>query len=188
MYRHCATEETAQRQRQLEQCLLSLMLRKRYHSISVRELCAEACISRMAFYQYFDSKDDALDALIDHTLQDFGSFDCTKDELERFAHYWKLQQPLLDALHLNQLDELLTTRSLQLISAEDHDFRRRFGPELEEYDEMLLRFTVQGIISIIQSWHQSQYQLSANQIAALLHRALMQPLMAEQHNATSGPF
>ena len=184
MYRHCITEDTVRRQRQLEQCLLRAMEKKRYGDISVRALCQDAGISRMAFYQYFDSKDDTLVALIDHTLQDFGSFGASDSELERFAAYWQLQKPLLDVLHANQMDNLLTDRALHLVLEEDYDFRRLLGAESDESGKMVLHFTVQGILSIIQSWHQNKYHLSTGQIAVLLRRVLHQPLMAAHNNAS----
>lgn len=177
MYRHCTTEDTVRRQRQLERCLLQAMEKKRYSDISVRELCQTAGISRMAFYQYFDSKDDALLALVDHTLQDFGSFDCAYTDLERFAVYWQINKSLLDALHANQMDTLLTDRALQLALDEDYDFRSRLRADPDDCGELVLRFTVQGIISVIQTWHQNHYRQSTRQIASLLHRILLQPLM-----------
>lgn len=177
MYRHCTTEDTVRRQRQLERCLLQAMEKKQYHDISVRELCQAAGISRMAFYQYFDTKDDALLALIDHTLQDFGSFDCAYSELERFAVYWQLNKSLLDVLHANQMDNFLTDRALRLVLDEDYDFRSRLRADHDDCGELILRFTVQGIISVVQTWHQSQYRQSTSQIASLLHRILLQPLM-----------
>lgn len=177
MYRHCTTEETARRQRQLEQCLLHAMERKRYADISVRALCQDAGISRMAFYQYFDSKDDALLALIDHTLQDFGSFGCTPGELERFTAYWRQNKPLLDVLHANQMDDLLTDRALELVLAEDYDFRSWLRPAADDCEDFILRFTVQGIICVIQTWHRNQFCQTTGQIAGLLQRILLQPLM-----------
>ena len=177
MYRHCTTDETVRRQRQLEQCLLELMSRKPYQSISVQELCHAAGSSRMAFYQYFDSKDDALTALIDHTLQDSGFIGSSEQELEQFATYWLRQKNLLDALHSNQLDELLQARALHLTTEEGYDLRRLLGIEKDESGQIILAFTVQGLISVIQSWHQKKFCLSAREIGKLLCRLLRQPLM-----------
>ena len=177
MYRHCTTEETASRQRQLEQCLLNLMSGRSYQSISVQELCQVAGVSRMAFYQYFDSKDDALTALIDHTLQDAGFIGSTEEEFERFASCWLLQKPLLDALHSNQLDALLPNRALQLTLDEDYDLRHRLDAGQDESGQIILTFTIQGVISVIQTWHQNQYRQSTREIAALLYRLLLRPLM-----------
>ena len=177
MYRHCTTEETVRRQRQLEQCLLRAMERKRYADISVLELCRDAGISRMAFYQYFDSKDDTLLALIDHTLQDCVTFGCTQAELEKFAIHWQLHKSLLDALQANSLDNLLVDRALLLAKSEDIDIRHQLRADRDGCGELILSFAVQGVMSVILTWHHGNYAQSTSQIAALLHRIFSQPLM-----------
>ena len=184
MYKLCKTEQSAKRQREIEKVLFDLMMKKSYPDITVTEICDALSMPRKAFYRYFDSKDDTLVALIDHTLQDFGSFGASDSELERFAAYWQLQKPLLDVLHANQMDNLLTDRALHLVLEEDYDFRRLLGAESDESGKMVLHFTVQGILSIIQSWHQNKYHLSTGQIAVLLRRVLHQPLMAAHNNAS----
>ena len=71
MYKLCKTEQSAQRQRQLEEGLLAAMKTKRYEEITISDLCEQMDIPRKSFYRYFSSKDGALHALIDHTLLDF---------------------------------------------------------------------------------------------------------------------
>ena len=71
MYKLCKTEQSAQRQRQLEEGLLAAMKTKRYEEITISDLCEQMDIPRKSFYRYFSSKDGALHALNDHTLLDF---------------------------------------------------------------------------------------------------------------------
>ena len=70
MYKHCNTEESAYRQRQLEQSLLELMEDFPYKAITIGQICDQVGISRKSFYRYFDSKDGCLFALLDHTIMD----------------------------------------------------------------------------------------------------------------------
>ena len=63
MYKLCRTEQSAQRQRQLEQGLLLAMKTKRYEEITISDLCDQMGIPRKSFYRYFSSKDGALHAL-----------------------------------------------------------------------------------------------------------------------------
>ena len=39
MYKHCMTDQSTRRQRQLEQGLMDMMLHKRFDEISVSDLC-----------------------------------------------------------------------------------------------------------------------------------------------------
>ena len=71
MYKLCKTEQSAQRQRELEQGLLAIMNSTRYEDITVSDMCQKLNIPRKSFYRYFSSKDGALHALIDHTLMEF---------------------------------------------------------------------------------------------------------------------
>ena len=56
MYKHCATEESARRQRQLETCLQELMLTENYGQITISHICDRAGISRKSFYRYSAAK------------------------------------------------------------------------------------------------------------------------------------
>ena len=71
MYKLCKTEQSAARQRQLEQGLLQAMRTQQYEEISISDLCDRLEIPRKSFYRYFSSKDGALAALLDHTLMEF---------------------------------------------------------------------------------------------------------------------
>ena len=70
MYKHCATEESARRQRQLEGCLQELMLTENFAHITISHICDRAGISRKSFYRYFSSKEGCLYALLDHAIFD----------------------------------------------------------------------------------------------------------------------
>ncbi len=95
MYKLCKTEQSAARQKELEQGLMELMTVTRYEDISVSDLCLELNIPRKAFYRYFSSKDGALHGLIDHTLLGFEGFESKQKpgkrtlvgDLQRFLNF-----------------------------------------------------------------------------------------------------
>ena len=98
MYKVCKTEQSARRQRQLEQGLLEMMQHSRYEDISVSDLCDYLEVPRKSFYRYFSSKDGALYALLDHTMMGFfetgigasGTIPGTQiGDLERFFAFWR---------------------------------------------------------------------------------------------------
>ena len=51
MYKLCKTEQSAQRQRELEYGLLDAMLVKNYEDISISDLCDHLQIPRKSFYR-----------------------------------------------------------------------------------------------------------------------------------------
>ena len=74
MYKLCKTEQSAARQRRLEQGLLQAMQTQQYEDISISDLCDQMGVPRKSFYRYFSGKDGALHALIDHTMISYESF------------------------------------------------------------------------------------------------------------------
>ena len=74
MYKLCKTEQSAARQRLLEEGLLRAISQHRYDELSVSDLCSQMNIPRKSFYRYFSSKEGALHALLDHTLMSFDQF------------------------------------------------------------------------------------------------------------------
>ena len=74
MYKLCKTEQSAKRQREIEMALLNLMSKKSYSEISITELCKNLGMPRKTFYRYFESKEDTLYALIEHTMNEYQYF------------------------------------------------------------------------------------------------------------------
>jgi len=175
MYKHCATEESARRQRQLEQCLLELMLTENYDQITISHICDRAGISRKSFYRYFSSREGCLYALIDHAVFDGASYylpNHNDDQsaqviYERFFRYWKEKHALLDALVRNNLSLVLVEQMLDYIIREEQEFRIFFHERSEDIHEYNL-FYIGGIMTLVLDWHRSGYQKSIPHMAKIL--------------------
>lgn len=175
MYKHCATEESARRQRQLESCLLELMLQQEFAQITISHICDRAGISRKSFYRYFSSKEGCLCALLDHAIFDGASYylpnhsdsQSTQIIYERFFRYWKEQHGLLDALSQNSLSMLLVERILIYISQEEQEFRSLYQNYVGDAHEKSL-FYIGGIMSIVLDWHRTGFQKSIPQMSRIL--------------------
>lgn len=175
MYKHCATEESAQRQRQLEGCLQELLLTDSYEHITISHICDRAGISRKSFYRYFSSKDGCLCALLDHAIIDGASFyfpglnDDKSPQViyERLLRYWKEKHELLDVLSRNGLNTQLIERMVLYVMQEENDFRfLRNGMENDAHEFNL--FYVGGVMTLILDWHKSGYRKSILQMSKIL--------------------
>ena len=187
MYKVCKTEQSAARQRELEEGLLTLMLTRHYDEISVSDLCLQMNIPRKSFYRYFSGKDGALHALIDHTLLELEGFQISEKtsenqnypiDLERFFRFWLLQKPLLDALERSGISGMLVTRSIDH-ALEDMGIQKRYLLQ----ENQLIRhhatmFGVCGLMSMVLDWHHSGYEMSARQMAQIAAHLLTKPLFA----------
>ena len=189
MYKQCRTEQSAQRQRELEQGLLQAMLKQQYEQISVTDLCQQMQIPRKAFYRYFDSKDGALHSLIDHAIMDFDRYS-TADNLrqirdaqiymEKVFAYWIRNKELLDALARSNLSGVLILRAVEYTKEMNTlpMFLASMEQNLRNYGML---FSVCGLMTIIVQWHHDGYVPGAAEMAALSIRLLSQPLFVPQN-------
>lgn len=185
MYKLCKTEQSANRQRQLEEGLLKIMLTQHFEEVSVSDLCDQLQIPRKSFYRYFSSKDGALHGLIDHTLMQYEGFTqprrlvsgrALSNELETFFRFWVEHKPLLDALQKSGMSGVLIERTITH-ALSDAVMPRRFLPEdTPEMQRQITMFAVCGLMSMVLTWHHEGYVQSPEELALVANRLLGQPL------------
>ena len=185
MYKLCKTEQSARRQRRLEEGLLSLMQQKTYGEISISELCDTLMIPRKSFYRYFSGKDGALYALIDHTLMDYESFSQPYDsdqhrtlesDMQRFFSFWAEKKPFLDALARSDMSSVLVERSIQHAQKEAGGLQRFLPAENRGMGKYVIMFGVCGLMTMVLDWHHSGYEESPEQLARIAARLISTPL------------
>ncbi|MBQ8813247.1 MAG: TetR/AcrR family transcriptional regulator [Lachnospiraceae bacterium] len=184
MYKKCVTEQSARRQRELENGLLAAMAAQRYEDITISSLCEDMGIPRKCFYRYFSSKDGALYALIDHTLMDFsgemftGEIQATLETLERFFQFWQDQHLLLTAMERNGLTGLLIQRSINYTLMHDMLPKRILHTDSYLSQEHMVIFLISGLLSLVFQWYYNDFQTSPKQLAFTAAHLLTQPMIA----------
>jgi len=188
MYKRCTTERAAQQQRRIEECLLNEMCKRNYQDITVSALCEQAALSRKTFYRLFGSKEDVLQALIDHTLMEYEGFDkvfmssrkrTLQLDLERFFRFWKHHRSLICALEKSGLSGVLIQRAINYALTEVA-FPGRFLPgESRQMQNDVVMFSVCGLLSMMLHWHLEGYRESEEHMASVAVRLLTQPLFSE---------
>lgn len=169
MYKICHTEESAHRQRELEQGLLEAMQHHSYEKITLTELCRRLDIPRKTFYRYFPTKDDCLLGLIDHTLSDCNDLALkgwtVTGKLDhgiqlRFFTFWKERGILLDAIRDNGLRYLLLDRTTVMIDRmKENAASDCFARNQVEY------FIAYGLMATVLRWHHYGFQSSPEEMA-----------------------
>ena len=184
MYKLCVTEQSALRQRQLEQGLLKLLEKRPFEEISVSELCQELDVPRKAFYRYFSGKEGALHSLIDHALMDFDAFSIAEGDwanqhpreyMAQIFGYWRENDRLLRALSRSGLSGLLIQRAVDYTKQQDRLPMLLTGMdrELRNYGTM---FAVCGIMAIIVQWHHDGYHPDVHLMADMALQLFQKPL------------
>ena len=184
MYKLCKTEQSAARQRQLEQGLLQAMRTQQYEDISISDLCDQLEVPRKSFYRYFSNKDGALFALLDHTLMEFEqTTDATGrmksgaiGDLERFFVFWYERKELISALERSRLSGMLVER------ATSHAVHERLMPAYllskdQQSQQMALTFAICGLLSMVFAWHNDGYRETPLHMAQVATMMLTKPLI-----------
>ncbi len=179
MYKICHTEESANRQRALEQGLLVMMQSQPYGKITLTELCGRLQIPRKSFYRYFPTKDDCLLALIDHTLSDCntaaltaweGDRELKEIQLQRFFSYWLEQRGFLDAIRDNDQTYLLLDRTTVIV-----DRMKEKGASGEFARDQVEYFVAHGLMTTVLRWHSHGFQSTPGEMAEVFSRLLHSP-------------
>lgn len=186
MYKLCKTEQSAQRQRQLEQGLLLAMKTKRYEEITISDLCDQMGIPRKSFYRYFSSKDGALHALIDHMLMDFehqsellsgGTLGDVHQDLRKFFEFWQQRRHLLDALERSSLSGVLVQRAISQAQNEYAPPRSQTDQQTHRLQSHAITFAICGLMSMVTRWHRSGYTQTPAEMAKIASTLLTKPLI-----------
>jgi len=183
MYSRCVSEKSAAQQRKFEAALLELMKERIFEEVSISELCRYTGMSRKTFYRLYESKADVIYAMIDHALLDAGSFvpDQTVGPggLHKFLAYWKTQKELLDMMNKNRISALLSQQAVIHIMHEAPEITRCFGADDSPFGENAMVFYVTGLFSLVLKWHDRQYDMSIDDLSALIMRLLTNPPVKE---------
>lgn len=187
MYQKCSSEKSALQQRKFEACMLELMCRQSYDTISVSLLCREVGFSRKTFYRLFDSKADrlfdskadVLYAAIDHIMMDEESYvpdaSVGPGNMHKALAFWQDQKLLLDALKNNNISSLVTERAILHIMSEEKDILHSFGANEDGNGRETMLFFVSGLFALILDWHEHGFDRSIDEMSATLMHILMSP-------------
>ena len=186
MYKQCKNKSSAQRQKYIADQLLRLIKTTPLEQITITELSIASDIPRKGFYRYFDSKKDALDALIDHTLVEymttisFEENEKSEDPLgiRALLLYWKSQKPLLDALKRNKMESLLLERSIRYCTVDEPLLSRHLKLAGNPADLEVVAFCINGVISAIFVWYESGFAKPTEEMAQILRKLLTGPIVS----------
>jgi AcrR family transcriptional regulator len=187
MFKECKTERSAKRQRLIENTLFEMMKRRSYDDITVTDLCEELKMPRKAFYRYFDTKEDIVLALIDHTLAGYEAFvqssarpekRTVATELESFFSYWCVGEAkrVILAIIKHGLEGYLIQRSINFSVSEMPSLKKFISADGAGGIEHLFRFVITGLMSVMLTWFKGGCRESCREMAEVVKRLVTEPL------------
>lgn len=162
MYKICKTPKSEARQKEFQDTLLKLLKKKKMKDITIVSLCQEMNISRKTFYQYFDTIEDVLYAILDRELQSGFLLLEIQPEIRKFFEFWKEKKWLLDILEKNGTSSILMER-VYTAMASNESF------ELFESKSMKNAGWLSAIITVLILWHHGGMKQTPEEMEQLIH-------------------
>ena len=162
MYKICKTPKSEARQLEFQETLIRLLRKQKLKDVTIVSLCQEMGISRKTFYQYFDTIEDVLYAMVDRELR--SGFLCLEitPEIDKFFVFWKKQKWLLDILQANELSQVLVDRAY---------FISNFTNKEDQFTTQNMKSAgwISAIITVLILWHHGGMQQSPEEMKELLY-------------------
>lgn len=184
MYKLCKTEQSAQRQKEIEQVLLELMMKKSYNDITITELCERLDMPRKTFYRYFDSKDGALYALIEHTMSEYNGFHTVpektgrtlKKEIENYYSFWYEHRHFLDVFYKNNMIEKIIEVSVSFPINDMINISKFLPDDSAWARDKIFKFAVCGLVFQMIEWYKDGFKISISDMTDITCRLLSKPI------------
>ena len=148
----------------LESSLFALIKEKKYHEISIDDLCKKANVGRTSFYRHFYDKDDVIlfayvrmweDWCESHNVKERSKFDI--ENAETFFAYNYSIRDRLDITYRNNLGHIIL-KSFELLMTDDNE---------HNYESMFYGY---GLFGILKEWWNRGFKESSNEVAKILRQ------------------
>lgn len=151
------------------------MQEQAYEKISIRALCARAEVSRQAFYNVYDSKEEVLRFCIDrvfgevmerrreHATPQPGSVSA-HESIRLFVDIFYENRAFMDRIVANHLEKELTEEFVFAIT----DLTSQEGWQEGPHTDYQLAFYAGGIVQILIHWMRDEERLTTDELIEIL--------------------
>lgn len=171
--------------KKMDDALVSLLEKKDFDYITVKDICNEAKVNRSTFYLHYDNTLDVLNEVIEnvtksfdlHFSQEKANDILSKDESELFLITDKYLIPYLQFIYKNQKIYKAIQHNGMLFKADktyNKMYKEIFLPIIlkkggdEKYSKYIMTYFMNGISSILLAWCEDNCKLSIEEMCALI--------------------
>ncbi len=185
MYKLCKTEQSATRQREIENCLIDILRTKHYEDITITEICQKMNMPRKSFYRYFDGKEGVVQSLINHIMTDYNVAQIgmnnpkehtLKEEFDVFFNFWKGKSDILAILDKSGILGRLI-ESVTCLAMGEFDYISAYLTESNNEEKLVAyRFLVSGLMTMMIGWYRGGFQESVETMSRATVKIITRPL------------
>ncbi|MCR4840233.1 MAG: TetR/AcrR family transcriptional regulator [Lachnospiraceae bacterium] len=180
--------------KKMQNALISLLEKKEYELITIKEICGVAGVNRSTFYLHYDNVNDLLEESMEEVYRGFfGRFgsmhseemvirEMTADEL--FFIKTKYLKPYLEFVKDNRKLFYVMYEKYDVLGGEKmytNWFENLFGPILskfgvsEEEKPLILLFYINGLIAMVTHWVKTGCEMSIEDMIAVIQKCIIKP-------------
>jgi len=154
--------------------LYSLMLKKDYESITVKEICEKAGVSRMSFYRFYDKKDDIFLDYCDERFEEFYENISTKKDLS--IKDFTLEMFRFIKKYLRQVNILKTANREWMLLNQLNSYARYIIANLksdylqeQKNNPLFAYFMAGGLFNVLMKWTETNIKATPEEMNEMLH-------------------
>lgn len=154
----------------IKDSLISLLKEKDIHKITVTDICREADINRGTFYSHYKDAYDLLDSMESEFFDKAYSYvkDYNDNSLVNVLTHIKDNKDLSTIIFCRQMDSRILNRIFFIAGKIDVESMIKENDKV--YLDYLLKYSIGGIIAIIQNWLESGLKEEPEVIVDIINR------------------
>ncbi|GAA0753251.1 TetR/AcrR family transcriptional regulator [Clostridium sartagoforme] len=160
----------------IAQSLISLMLKKSFEQITIKEIMENSELARQTFYQLFDSKEDVLEYYMDILFLDylercnFKIIDNLCEAAKLFFQFFNENTLFVESLKQNNKTCILQKKCQEYLQ-NDHFLKFiQTGVHNSEEKTFASAFVTAGLIGMLVYWFDTDKSMSTEELARLVCR------------------
>lgn len=160
----------------LEEALLALLEEKKYESITIKEICEKADLSRQTFYQIFESKEEILSYHFSILFEEFAQglaemeIHTVFDISRQFFLFFYKHRDFVEILIVNHLTYMLDEQFKIYLNKIDV-FRHAVSDA--SHVDYITAYVVGALTQILLHWFEQGFDLSVDELSALIEEIIV---------------
>jgi AcrR family transcriptional regulator len=178
----------------MQKSLISLLDKKEFDQITVKEICENAHVNRSTFYLHYDNVNDLLAETVEETYKDF--FNRYGDEISRkidfedksedelFLITPEYLRPYLEFVEQNRKLYRLMYDKADVMGVEnmyEKWFHEIFGPILtrfgvsDEEQPLIMLFFLKGLLAVVTQWLKDDCRMPIDNLIKIIQMCVIKP-------------
>ena len=160
---------------EIVKAFMSLLSEKDFDDIGIKEIMAQASLSRQTFYQIFDSKEEILQFYLDSIFSDFmeelkkNDVACLCDTAKVFFSFFENYRECLSLIIKKGKSAVILEKCREYLYKYNESKTILPGISDSTEREYALTFVVSGMVAMLENWLNKEEQtLSSSQMADLV--------------------